>query len=129
MTGVDNNILVRLLTRDDSLQAAKAESIFKRDRLLLPETVLLETEWVLRYAYGFSPTAIYGAFLKLCGLPNVILSNPNRMRTALEWYSEGMDFADALHLALCQDCRVFYTFDKKMIGKAQNRGQCVVADQ
>lgn len=128
MTGVDTNILVRLLTHDDPVQATKADSVFRKDRLLISETVLLETEWVLRYAYGFSPTAIYGAFLKLCGLPNVTLSDPNRMRTALEWYSEGMDFADALHLAASQDCRVFYTFDKKLVRKAQNRGRCAAIE-
>jgi predicted nucleic-acid-binding protein len=128
LTGVDTNIIVRLLTRDDLIQAAKADSLFKNHSIFIPDTVFLETEWVLRYAYGFSPTAIYEAFFKLCGLPNVTLSNPNRMRTALEWYSEGMDFADALHLALSQDCRVFYTFDQKLVRKARNRGRCAILE-
>ena len=128
MTGVDTNIIVRLLTHDDPGQAAKADAVFKKDRLFIPDTVLLETEWVLRYAYGFSTTAIHDAFLKLCGLPNVALSNPNRIRTALRWYSEGMDFADALHLAASQDCLTFYTFDQKLIRKAQNRGHCMVME-
>ncbi len=128
MTGVDTNILVRLLTHDDPGQAAKAESVFKKEHLLIPETVFLETEWFLRYAYGFSPTDIYEAFLKLCGLPNVTLSSPNRMGTALKWYSEGMDFADALHLAVSQGCRAFYTFDQKLVRKAKNRGRCAVIE-
>jgi predicted nucleic-acid-binding protein len=129
VTGVDTNIIVRLLTHDDPRQAAKADSIFKKERLLfIPETVLLETEWVLRYAYGFSPTDIYEAFLKLCGLPNVTFSNPNHIRTALKWYSDGMDFADALHLAVSQDCRAFYTFDQKLVRKAKNHGRCAVME-
>jgi predicted nucleic-acid-binding protein len=128
VTGVDTNILVRLLTHDDPGQAAKAESVFQKDRLFITETVLLETEWVLRYAYGFSSLDIYGAFLKLCGLPNVVLSDSNRLRTALECYSEGMDFADALHLAGSQVCRAFYTFDKKLVRKAQNLSRCKVKE-
>jgi len=126
--GVDTNVLVRLLTRDDPVQTAKADTVFRKASLFISETVLLETEWVLRYAYALPPESIYKAFFKLCGLPNVTLSNPIRMRTALEWYSEGMDFADALHLALCQDCREFFTFDLKLIRKAQNHGRCKVIE-
>lgn len=129
MIGVDTNIIVRLLTHDDPGQAAKADSIFKNDRLFIPDTVFLETEWVLRHAYGFSPIAIHGAFLKLCGLPNVAHSNPNRLKVAIKWYSEGMDFADALHLAASQDCRIFYTFDQKLVHKSQGRGRCIVKEK
>src|SRR3990172_4044397 len=73
---------------------------------------------------GFSPTAIHDAFTKLCGLPNVALPIPHRMMTALQWYSDGMDFADALHLAASQGCRTFYTFDQKLVSKADRRSQC-----
>jgi predicted nucleic-acid-binding protein len=128
VTGVDTNIIVRLLTHDDPGQAAKADSIFKNDRLFIPDTVFLETEWVLRHAYGFSPSAIYGAFLKLCGLPNVALSNPQRLKGAIKWYSEGMDFADALHLAASQDCRMFFTFDQKLVRQAKGRGRLKVKE-
>jgi hypothetical protein len=76
----------------------------------------------------FLSDRLYEAFLKLCGLPNVTLSNPNRIRTALKWYSDGMDFADALHLAASQDCQIFYSFDQKMIRKAQDRGRCKVKE-
>ncbi len=36
------------------------------------------------------------------------------MATALAWAEEGMDFADALHLAGAQDCEAFVTLDRKM---------------
>ena len=128
MTGVDTNIIVRLLTGDDPAQSAKAKAVFKKDSLYIPDTVMLETEWVLRHAYGFSPTAIHDAFTKLCGLPNVALPIPHRMMTALQWYSDGMDFADALHLAASQGCRTFYTFDQKLVRKADGRSQCKVKE-
>lgn len=128
MIGVDTNIIVRLLTGDDPAQTEKATSVFKKGGLLIPDTVLLESEWVLRHAYGFSPTAIHEAFTKLCGLPNVALHNPHRMMTAFQWYADGMDFADALHLASSQGCRMFYTFDQKLVRKAEGRGQCKVKE-
>jgi predicted nucleic-acid-binding protein len=128
MTGVDTNIIVRLLTGDDPEQAEKARAILKKPDIFLPETVMLETEWVLRHAYEFDANAIHDAFTKLCGLPNVVLPNANRMLNALQWYSEGIDFADALHLAASQGCKTFYSFDRKLIGKATGRGQCKVKE-
>ena len=128
MTGIDTNIIIRFLTGDHPEQSAKAKSVFKNGGLFIPDTVLLESEWVLRHAYGFSPSAIHEAFTKLCGLPNVALTNPHRVMTALRWYSNGLDFADALHLAASQGCRIFYTFDQKLVRKAQGRGQCKVTE-
>lgn len=45
MTGVDTNIIVRLLTGDDPAQSAKAKAVFKQESLYVPDTVMLETEW------------------------------------------------------------------------------------
>ncbi len=128
MTGVDTNIIVRLLTGDDPGQSEKARALFKRPDVFIPETVMLESEWVLRHAYDFETMVIHDAFSKLCGLPNIILPNPHRMQTALQWYAEGMDFADALHLAASQGCRTFFSFDRKLVRKAEGRGQCKVKE-
>lgn len=128
MIGVDTNIIVRLLTGDDPGQAEKARSIIKRPDVFLPETVMLETEWVLRHAYRFESAAIHDAFSKLCGLPNIILPNPHRMLTALQWYADGMDFADALHLAASQGCQAFFSFDRTLVRKAAGHGPCKVKE-
>lgn len=128
MTGVDTNILIRFLTGDDPGQATKAAAVFKKPDVLVPDTVMLETEWVLRHAYGFNSTAINEAFTKLCGLPNIILSSPHRMQTALQWYADGMDFGVALHLAASHPCGTFYTFDRKLVRAADGRGQCAVRE-
>jgi predicted nucleic-acid-binding protein len=128
MTGVDTNIIVRLLTGDDPGQSEKARAVLKKADVFVPETVMLETEWVLRHAYGFETKAIHDAFTKLCGLPNIILPNPHRMQTALQWYAEGLDFADALHLASSQGCRAFFSFDRKLVRNAEGRGQCKVKE-
>jgi predicted nucleic-acid-binding protein len=126
MTGVDTHIIVRLLTGDDPAQASKAKAVFSGRDVFIPETVMLETEWVLRHAYGFSSGAIHDAFSKLCGLPNVVLPNPHRMLTALQWYAEGLDFADALHLSACQECKTFLSFDHTLVRKSTGRSTCRV---
>jgi predicted nucleic-acid-binding protein len=128
MNGVDTNIIVRLLTGDDPAQSEKSRAVIKRPGTFVAETVMLETEWVLRHAYGFGPAAIHDAFIKLCGLSNVILTNPHRMQTALQWYADGMDFGDSLHLAASQACGTFFSFDRKLIRKAEGRGQCRVKE-
>jgi len=128
MTGVDTSIVVRLLTGGDPGKSEKARAVLKRPDVFIPETVLLEAEWVLRHAYGFETPAIHDALTKLCGLPNIILPNPHRMLTALIWYRDGMDFGDALHLASSQACGTFLSFDRKLVRKAAGRGQCKVKE-
>jgi len=51
---VDTNIIIRFLVNDDPKQFKKAYSIFNTKEIFIPDTVILETEWVLRYAYEFS---------------------------------------------------------------------------
>jgi len=126
MTAVDTNIVVRLLTADDAAQFQKARQIFVEHELFLPDTVLLETEWVLRFAYAFKPAAVNGALTKLLGLPNVRVSRPEMMARALEWHGQGLDFADALHLAASQEEERFLTFDAKLVRKAKGRSRCPV---
>lgn len=120
MTAVDTNIIVRLLTGDDAKQSQKARSLFKNHEIFIPDTVLLETEWVLRFAYKFEPAAINGALVNLLGLPNVRISRPEMLAKALDWQRQGLDFADALHLAASQEQERFVTFDAKLVRKAKH---------
>ena len=123
---VDTNILVRLLTHDDEKQYQKAYKLFQHSHLYIARTVLLETEWVLRYAYKYSATDIIHAFKTLSGLPNVEVENADILANALDWHQSGLDFADALHLAGSQNCDTFYTFDEKFIKKGKNISNCEV---
>ncbi len=119
MISVDTNIIIRLLTKDDQPQYKKALSLFKKEYIYIPTTVVLETEWVLRYAYDFTSSNIISAFRSLFGLPNVELEDPTEIAQALEWNEQGMDFADALHLTKPKGTDKFITFDKKLISKAK----------
>jgi len=55
MIAVDTNVLVRFLVRDDRKQAARAAALLRSSSVWISKNVLLETEWVLRSLYGFSP--------------------------------------------------------------------------
>jgi len=61
MIAVDTNVIVRLLTQDDEQQYNKSVRLFQEQDIFIPDTVLLETEWVLRFAYQFKPNEICAA--------------------------------------------------------------------
>jgi predicted nucleic-acid-binding protein len=127
MTGADTNILVRFLTRDDADQFNKALAFIKRETVFIPDTVWLETEWVLRYAYGFDRKAISQAFRDLLGLPKIHVHDKSHLLLAIEWHAAGLDFADALHLAASQETETFATFDQAFVRRATSLGRsCVV---
>lgn len=126
MIAIDTNIIVRLLTKDDPKQYASSRKLFNNSEIYIPDTVILETEWVLRFAYDFEPSEICSAFRKLFGLPNVKLSNQFIIAQAIDWHEKGLDFADAFHLALSQQVSTLKTFDEKFIKKSQNLSACSV---
>ena len=120
---VDTNILVRLLTQDDPAQAALARQVFAETTIVhIPVTVFLETEWVLRYSYGFGATEIAEALRKVLALPNVETTSSKTLRVALEDLAQGLDFADALHLALSPEESILLTFDRSFARKATKMG-------
>ena len=118
MIAIDTNVVVRLLTNDDPAQAARAADLLARERVLVPKTVLLETEWVLRYSYELPQPVVLAAFRKLLGLPQVVAEDAMAISRALELYEGGMDFADALHLASARDATAFATFDTRLAKRA-----------
>lgn len=126
MVAVDTNVIVRLLTRDDEAQFQKATALFGKQDIFIPETVILETEWVLRYAYKFEPAAICDALAKTLGLSNVKTQRPGTMAQAIALARQGLDFADALHLASSQECTQFATFDTAFIKQAKGLTKCRV---
>jgi len=126
MISVDTNIIVRFLTHDDDKQYKKAFKIFNSYEIFITDTVILETEWVLRFAYELTPEDICNSFIALFGLKNIHLSNPALISQAIEWHKMGMDFSDAMHLTQCQQHEKLYTFDRKFILKAKGLTDCKV---
>jgi predicted nucleic-acid-binding protein len=114
MIAVDTNVPVRFLVRDHAKQAARAEALIRANETWVSKTVLLETEWVLRSLYGISPETVAGALRALAGLRTVFLEDELAVAKALDWFKEGLDFADALHLASVGNVKQFATFDRKL---------------
>lgn len=126
MIAIDTNVLIRFLTQDDPEQYQKSVQIFANEDVFIPDTVILEAEWVLRYAYHFNPEQIVTALRKLFGLPNVTLRDADVLALALAWHAAGLDFDDALHLAQSAHCEQMLTFDHRFVSRAQQIRSCPV---
>lgn len=126
MVAIDTNVLVRLLTGDNAAQYKVSRALFETQDVFVPDTVILESEWVLRAAYGLSPAEVCDALRHLFGLPSVTLANGQRVAQALNWHEGGLDFADAFHLALSQGQASLKTFDAAFIKRARSLGDCPV---
>jgi predicted nucleic-acid-binding protein len=114
MISIDTNILVRLVANDDATQSPRAAQLFAADDVFVPKTVMLETEWVLRFSYALPRAAIAAAFGKVLSASSVTGEGAEAVQSAIDAYAAGMDFADALHLCSSVSSEKFLTFDKKL---------------
>lgn len=119
MLAVDTNVVVRYLTDDDPGQALVARKLIADRPFMLLTTVALETEWVLRSLYRFRPSDICLALQAFTQLPNTRVEDTGQVQDALDWFAQGMDFADALHLAGCSEDDALATFDRKLVAAAR----------
>ena len=119
MIGIDTNVLVRFLVRDDQAQFERARRLIKRETqsgepVLISLVVLLETEWVLRSRYGLAKTEILTTFSALLDTVELQFEDAPSIEQALySWKDSVAEFADCLidarHRAL--GCRATATFD------------------
>jgi predicted nucleic-acid-binding protein len=125
---VDTNILARFYVEDEAdaeskRQRALARSVLGSDRrFFVPLSVVQELEWVMRGAYGFARNETADVLDHLLGLPNVDVDAAVGVRTATSWHRRGMDFSDALHLALSASCSELATFDRNLTKQARRLG-------
>src|SRR5258708_8384527 len=110
MLAIDTDLIVRYLVGDDPGQAARARRVIDNNDVFVCTTVLLETEWALRSAYGFSAAQCAKALADFAGLPRLSLEDAAAAAKALGWMRQGVDFADGLHLPKPQRCESFVTF-------------------
>ena len=118
MVAVDTNVLIRLVTNDHSAQAARAAAVFRSGPVFVAKSVLLEAEWVLRYSYDLDTEAILRALRGVLGLANVSVEDPATAAAALWLCEQGVEFADALHLASSTHADRFVTFDARLVKRA-----------
>lgn len=76
-------------------------------------SIVLELVWVLSAGYKLSKEAVVEHVRHILCLPTISTEDVDNVLLALQWYEEGMDFTDALHLAVSlEEAEGFSTFDK-----------------
>lgn len=121
MLGIDTNVLVRYLIRDDETQFEKARKLIKREvtagrRVFINQLVLMETEWVLRSRYAVPKNQVIEAFSGLLNSTDVKFEDEPSIEEAIFiWKDATADFADCLIGAKNRRlrCRSTATFDVK----------------
>jgi predicted nucleic-acid-binding protein len=119
MLGVDTNVLVRFLVRDDEAQFEKARKLIKREVaagrcVFVNQLVLLETEWVLRSRFSLPKNRIVEAISGLLDAADVQFEDEPAVEEALfTWKDSTADFADCLIGARNRrlGCRATASFD------------------
>lgn len=127
MIGLDTNILIRFYVDDPNDPEAAYQRRLAHDvlvessSLFVPLTVILELEWVLRSFYRLERETFVQVIRHLLGLPHVTVEHWERVEQSLASHLEGLDFADALHLASSYQCHSFVSFDEKRFAKRAKR--------
>jgi predicted nucleic-acid-binding protein len=127
MIALDTNVLVRVVVGDDAAQTAASLRVLQGgEPVLLLNSVLLETAWVLKSVYGVPRDEIADVLHDFICIPMVMLESPAAI-DAVAWYRDGMDFADAIHLAgAASRCEKLATFDAAFVRKAKGKTACEV---
>lgn len=118
---VDTNVLVRLVTQDDALQAQAVDRLMakhakKGEMLFVPVTVVLELEWVLRAKLNQSKAQFIETLSALLTMIELSFESEDAIEQALADFEDGnADFGEYLHLAISRknEATPFWTFDRK----------------
>lgn len=125
MIGLDTNMLVRYLTRDDPSQYAKAKDLIEvaadsGEQLLINCAVLCEIVWVLGTVYRYSREEIAHALEHILTASQFVVEKPDEARQALnEFRSTRAGFTDAfigrMNRSLGADHTVTFDRDLKVL--------------
>jgi predicted nucleic-acid-binding protein len=110
---VDTNVLARYYLRDDAVQARVADRILSDGDVFVPKTVMLELEWVLRSVVEQPADKVMDCLEHLIALPGITIEDHDEVEAALRHCRQGIDFADALHLAASHACSELLTSDDR----------------
>jgi len=121
MIGIDTNVLVRYLTRDDERQASIAHRFLTGQcsverPAFINRIVQCEVAWVLERAYGYPRAQIAQAMEMVFRTRQFQIEDQAAALAALRIYRQGKaDFADALIAAgnRSAGCETTVTFDHK----------------
>ena len=103
MRAVDTNVLVRLITRDDSGQAASADGFVEKGAWV-SVLVLAEAAWVLASVYELNSKELARAIEMLLNHRDLVLQDTEAVAEALELFraKPALGFSDCLILQLAR---------------------------
>ena len=115
--GIDTNILVRIITRDDEKQSQIALDYVSNSStpFVINHIVICELVWVLESAYKYDKKQIIKALECILKVKQFLILEKNSVRSALKLYAETtIDFSDALigYVNKEEGCEFTITFDK-----------------
>jgi predicted nucleic-acid-binding protein len=120
LVGIDTNVLVRYLIRDDAEQTRRAVRFLEHectneDRGILNAVVLTELVWVLESVYRYQRPQIAIVIDGLLHTTQLKIEDSEDVSAALREYARGADFTDALIAAINRrlGCVHTVTFDRK----------------
>jgi len=114
----DTNVVGRFLADDDVAQAETARRWFRQGEVFVSQTVLVETEWVLRSVLGWKRARVARSLSTLLRGAMVVVERSSDALWAVDRHAAGADFADMLHLAAARRGAVFATFDRTLVRDA-----------
>jgi predicted nucleic-acid-binding protein len=122
LIGLDTNVLVRILVRDDPGQTALAERLIGEaaetgEPCFISDLVLCEIEWVLDSVYKVKRPDILGALQELYAREIFVFEDRQILRGAIDAYQHGKaELSDYLIGAKGQakGARTTYTFDRPL---------------
>jgi predicted nucleic-acid-binding protein len=125
--GLDTNVLVRYVVRDDPGQTALADQVIdaldERETAFLSLVVLVELWWVLRRTYRFERGDCIRVVAGLVASSQLVVEDAAAVRAAIELAERGADLADALVVESARriGCTEVVTFDRGAVRQAGMR--------
>ena len=121
MRGLDTNVLIRFLLRDDRRQAAAARAAIEQalatgEPAVISLVTLAETEWVLRSRAKLGKHALLAVFKQLLEARDRLFESEEAVEEAVFSYEHSKaDFAECLMLAQYRrmGCAAMLTFDAR----------------
>lgn len=126
MKAVDTNVVVRLITGDDSLQTPLAIALVETQPVFVSLSVVMETEGVLRSAYRWSRERIADALDALVRVENVWIEEVAWVIWSIQRMRDGADLADMIHLLAARQTQAFVTFDRALASVAGPDGPLTI---
>ena len=122
MIGLDTNVLLRYLIKDDEAQGDRAARVIRQAAVRgepggIGPVVLCEMVWVLESRYGYAKPEIVRTLTAILEADGFDIANRNVVRAAIDDYrTHKADFADCLigRTNEAAGCRDTVTFDRRL---------------